>query len=63
MDNIFNYIHYDMFKVLSSKDREFNYDILIYLYNYYVKILKIHYFFFASSFSVYCEPHLGQLNK
>ncbi len=35
MDNIFNYIHYDMFKVLSSKDREFNYDILIYLYNYF----------------------------
>ena len=29
VENIFNKIHYDTFKVLSSKDREFNYVLLI----------------------------------
>ena len=35
MENIFSKINYAMFKVLSSKDRIFNFDILSYLYDYF----------------------------
>lgn len=35
MENIFTKINYSMFKVLSSKDRVFNYDLLSYLYEYF----------------------------
>lgn len=35
VENIFNKIHYDTFKVLSSKDREFNYVLLNSLYDFF----------------------------